>query len=209
MGDRGLFLLILILLFVRASFGQSISIVAPERSPFDLRITAEIRGDLPEAIRIQDSDMTSAAFDSAKPATPFNMSTDEARRVGSIIGTDLFILIRSGTQRRAALGRADYHEAFAALYFISSRTGRLVLWQILSKDGATESAAQDDLLRTMPPLILDLVRTARSLVGKEASDPVPSAPDEVPAEGSPAAKGFRSPVPYRRLKPEYTRIAYL
>lgn len=209
MGDRRLFFLVLTLLFVGTSFGQTISIVAPEKTPFDLRVAAEMRGDLFETIRVQDSDMTSAAFDSTKPATPFNMSTDEAKRVGSVIGTDLFILIRSGTQRRAAIGRADYHEAFTSLYFISSRTGRLVLWQILSKEGATESAAQDDLLRAMPSSILDLVRTARSLVSKEAIDPVSPSVEEVPAEGTAAAKDFRSPIPYRRLKPEYTRTAYL
>ena len=209
MDDRGLFLLLLILLFVGASFGQTIAIIAPEKSPFDLRVAAEIRGDLRETIRIQDGDMTSAAFDSARPAAPFNMSTDEAKRVGSIVGTDLYMLIQSGTQRRAALGRADYHEAFAALYFISSRTGRLVLWQILSKDGVTESVAQDDLLRTMPPLILDVVRTARLLIGKETGDSIAPTIEDVPTEGSPAAKDFRSPVPYRRLKPEYTRRAYL
>jgi hypothetical protein len=209
MGDRGFFLGLIILLFVGTSFGQTIAIVAPEKSPFDLRVAAEIRDDLREAIRIQDGDMTAAAFDSTKPATPFNMSTDEARRVGSIVGTDLFILIRSGTQRRAAIGRTDYFEAFAALYFISSRTGRLVLWQLLSKDGPTESAAQDDLLRTMPAAILDLISTARSLLRKEASDPTLPVVEEVPIEGTAAAKDFRSPVPYRRLKPEYTRTAYL
>jgi hypothetical protein len=189
--------------------GQTISIIVPEKTPFDLRLANEIRGDLFETIRIQDGDMTSAAFDSAKPVTPFNMPTDEARRVGSIIGTDVLILVRGGTQRRAAIGRADYHEAFAAMYFISSRTGRLVLWQILSKEGATESAAQDNLLRTMPPLILNLARTVRSLVEQEASDPVPAALEEIPIEGTAGEKDFRSPVPYRRLKPEYTRTAYL
>jgi TonB family protein len=209
MPDRWLLVLVFILSFVAASSGQTAALIAPNKSAFDLRVATEVRADLSETIRFQDSDMTFAAFDSAKPATPFNMSTEEAKRVGSIVGTDLLILVRSGAQRRAAIGRADYYEAFVVLYFISSRTGRLVLWQMLSKEGETESTAQDDLLRTMPPLIIDPVRTARSSVGKEATDPVFSAIEEVPAEGTPAAKDFRSPVPYRRLKPEYTRTAYL
>jgi len=41
------------------------------------------------------------------------------------------------------------------------------------------------------------------------SEPASPAFDEPPDEKSPNAKGFRSPVPYRRLKPEYTTEASL
>jgi TonB family protein len=33
--------------------------------------------------------------------------------------------------------------------------------------------------------------------------------EEMPPENSPEAKNFRSPVPYKRIKPEYTPVAYL
>ena len=33
--------------------------------------------------------------------------------------------------------------------------------------------------------------------------------EEMPPENSPEAKNFRSPVPYKRIKPEYTGVAYL
>ena len=32
--------------------------------------------------------------------------------------------------------------------------------------------------------------------------------EELPAENSPEAKNFRPPLPYRRIKPPYTRTAY-
>jgi TonB family protein len=50
------------------------------------------------------------------------------------------------------------------------------------------------------------VRAARST---ELNEPVRPLLMEVPEPGSPASKGFRPPVPYRRIKPEYTRLAYL
>ena len=33
--------------------------------------------------------------------------------------------------------------------------------------------------------------------------------EELPDDNSPAAKNFRAPIPYRRIKPEYTTDAYL
>jgi hypothetical protein len=201
--------ILLMIAIVGVAFGQSTAVVAPDKTPFDLRVAGAVRSDLFESIRMQDGDMTTAAFDSARPETPLNMTTNDARRVGSVIGTDLYILVHSGTQRRASIGAPDYYEAFAVFYFVSSRTGRLVWWQLLSNEGATAAAAEGGLLKTMPPIIFDLVRTARVIVGKENSEPQYPAFDEIPVAGTPASRGFRAPVPYRRLKPEYTRTAYL
>jgi TonB family protein len=44
---------------------------------------------------------------------------------------------------------------------------------------------------------------------REPIEKTPKAFSEIPEADSPEAKNFRSPVPYRKFKPEYTRSAYL
>lgn len=50
---------------------------------------------------------------------------------------------------------------------------------------------------------------AKSSLRRELAEPPPPAMEEPPDEGTPAARGFRAPVPYRRIRPEYTRAANL
>jgi TonB family protein len=52
--------------------------------------------------------------------------------------------------------------------------------------------------------VLDAIR---NLGGSARTDAAPNF--ELPEPGSPEAKNFRAPIPYRRLSPEYTRLAYL
>jgi TonB family protein len=55
-------------------------------------------------------------------------------------------------------------------------------------------------------IALDTIATAWKV---ERDEPAAPAIEPIPDDGSPAAKNFRAPVPYRRLKPAYTRTAYL
>jgi hypothetical protein len=209
MVDRKLTLAVLILALAGASVGQTLAIVAPEKTPLDRRIVSAISTGLLEKLRMQDDDMTAAAFDSARPETPFNLTTAEAQRIGTVIGTDFYILVRSGTQRRAALGRADYYEAHAAFYFVSSRSGGLVSWRLLTKENSNPDQAQDELIRATPSFIVDFARSARLAPEQGKNERALTSIEDVPDAGSQAAKDFRAPIPYRRLKPGYTRTAYL
>ena len=59
-----------------------------------------------------------------------------------------------------------------------------------------------------PPPVIDLrgrLERASGTIGGDRSGFI----EEMPADDSPAAKNFRSPLPYRRLSPQYTTTAYL
>jgi hypothetical protein len=201
---------IALFLFLAASFSaQRLAIVTPNKTMLDERIASEVTGSLLESARVQDHEMTEAAFESARPENPFNMTVEDARRIGSVIGCDLYIAIRTGTQKRASLDKPDYYEAFAALFTISSRTGRLVDWRLLSEKGETASGAEIKLSNSVPPVTLDILKRVKSIVSNEIAETIPPAPEGPPDPKSPGAKGYREPVPYRRIKPLYTQTAYL
>ena len=153
--------------------------------------------------------MSRAAFESAKRDDPFNMTTASARTLGRTIGADFYMLLRTVTQRRVALGKPEYYEAFAVLYTISSRTGRLIDWRLLSESAAAGADAENKLSKGMPAAAAEILGRARAAAAAEAGEPNAPKIDEPPDPESPAAKGFRAPAPYRRLRPEYTSIAFL
>jgi hypothetical protein len=196
------------LVFAAAALNaQSLAVLTPNETAFDKSIAVNLRTTFANNFRVQDLDMSEAAFASFHAVEPFNMTSDDARRLGSVLGCDFFILVRGGTQRRAAIEKTDYFEAFAAFFVVSSRTGRLIAWKLASEKGSDEQNAQRGLVNSLsvPELHDQIILASKN----EASESQPPALEEPPEPNTPAAKDYRPPVPYRRLKPEYTRTAYL
>jgi hypothetical protein len=197
----------IVLLTAGASTAQRVALLTPNKSSMDQSIATHLKAAFSDSFRVQDLEMSRTAFDaSGRSANAFNMSLIEARDLASLIGCDFLILIRSGTQRRAELERPDYFESFAAYYVVSGRSGRLIKWSLVSEKGDNEMEAQRRLLQSIDP---DLTMPIKDAWKSEPVEVIPVRFDEVPEEGTPEAKGFRPPVPYRKMKPEYTRTAYL
>jgi TonB family protein len=147
-------------------------------------------------------------------AGSLNLSLEEARDLGAAMGCDFFVAGAAETLRRTPGGaRADYFESYATAFLVSSATGRLISWQRLSAERATASAAENDLvkqLRARANALADVITKTRDAerearhVSVERDTPVV---EDVPADGSAAAKSFRTPLPYLRLHPAYTADA--
>ena len=187
---------------------QSLALVTPNRTALDKKVVDHVKAAYLGAFKIHDPDMTESAFASTgRGAAAFNMTVDDARDLAAVIGCDFLIIIRTGTQRRAAIETPDYFESFAAFFVISGRTGRLIKWELISEKGADARDAEHRLVQSrLPPVLFDAMTNAWKIEPTEM--PLPAL-EQVPDASSPAAKDFRAPVPYRRLKPEYTRLAYL
>jgi TonB family protein len=142
-----------------------------------------------------------------------NLSLAEARDLGDAMGCDFFFAGAADTVRRSANNRADYFESYAALYLVSSFTGRLISWQRVSAEARDADAAERNLLDQLRARAHDYAaaitraraseRDERRLSVERDTPVVEDAPDE----GSDAAKNFRVPLPYRRLRPAYTDAA--
>ena len=192
---------------VNAAQAQRVALIAPNGSELDKAVTASLIQTLSPNLRSQDVDMSWAAYSAVKPVDPFNMTAEEARRVGSAVGCNFFVLTSTDTRRRASIDRPEQFESFAAIYVVNSRTGLLAHWKIISASARSSDAARSQLLALIPSGSREIIESIQDRLGSARVDT--SAITELPDPDSPDAKGFKSPVPYRRIKPEYTRLAYL
>jgi TonB family protein len=151
-----------------------------------------------------------------------NLTLMEARDLGGAIGSDFYFTGEAQTLRRTSSARADYFESYAAVFLVSADTGRLILWEGLSAEAATPTAAEKDLLaelRARATRYGETINGARAaerrerqqlqqqLLAHDGGSSMAGAFEDVPEEGSPAAVGFRAPQPYRSLRPAYTETA--
>jgi Gram-negative bacterial TonB protein C-terminal len=185
---------------------QRIAVITPEPSEHTKQFTERLEDALAQRSKLLDGSLSRTAFLSAAVENPFNMTVADAKRVGSVIGCDFYLLVRTGNQRRTSLERAEYYEAFAAIYGVSSRTGRLAFWKMQKFEAGTAAEADKQLLASTETLAREIVDTIKDTGSKELIEKPMTRMEEPPEPGT---KNFRSPVPYRRIKPEYTRLAYM
>lgn len=182
---------------------QRIAILEPEDKTVE-GLGLAVRTDVAADLKIVDDSMAKAAFRSVSLADPFNLTTSDSRRIGEVLGVDNFILLRSAVQRRASIDRPAYFEAYAIAYVLNSRSGSLVGWFRESVEATNEKEARGKLIAASGLLakrIRASIKANQFTIVRDAKF------EEVPAEGSALAKGLRTPVPYRRLRPEYTELA--
>jgi TonB family protein len=114
--------------------------------------------------------------------------------------------------RRSPSEQPLYFEAYASVFIVSARTGRLVRWERPSFQAPSPEEAFKRLLaelesRDVQGRYLAALRSAQEAERAEREQSlVQSVPmiEEAPEESSPAATGLRLPQPFRRLRPAYT-----
>lgn len=191
-----------------STLAQHVAILTPNGTALDDSVAANTRTALSASFRTQDLAMSATALEaSGKRSNAFNLTTDEARDLAAVLGCDFFIVIRTGTLRRASIEQADHSESFAAFFVVSGRTGRLLKWRLVSEIGLDAAGSEQRLMRSLAPT--DFVEPITAAWKTELLEQASSGFEPMPEVGTPESKDFRAPVPYRRLKPEYTRTAYL
>jgi hypothetical protein len=194
---------------VSGSLGQRVAIVTPDDAGASRIFATDLESELQPKLKLVDDSLARAAYDSGGFSAPYNLSVDDAKRVGAAIGCDFFVLVRSAVQRRSSFAREEYYDAYAFLFVVSSRSGRLISHPYSSQIGDKPEQASKKLLATVPAMAASVLAVMRSSAATElAEKPLPPM-EEPPEDGSSDAKEFRAPVPFRRLKPEYTALAEL
>jgi len=187
---------------------QSVAVLTPDAGAISGFAPKLFEG-LREHLDVLDSSLVEAAYSASKHSDPYNMSSDEAKTAGAAIGCDFFLLIKTGSQRRTSFDRPEYYESFAVVYVVSSRTGRLVYWSIRNAEENSQAEADSKLLANAPNIARDLATTIKQTQKKEIVETRPANVEEPPLAGTVGAKNFVAPIPFRRIKPEYTTTAYL
>ncbi|MBK8466159.1 MAG: energy transducer TonB [Chloracidobacterium sp.] len=200
---------LLLLSFVIPTVAQQVAIMSPDGSEASRHFAEILEGEIAAKYRIVDTTMSEAAFASTKAADKFNMSVEESKAAGLAIGCDFFILVKAETTRRSSSVQAKYYESHAAVYSVSTRTGRLVFWALPRFNATTEQEAKALLNAAANPLASEIANKLRIAAKSELAEPLLVKMDEPPDADSPLARSLRTPIPYRRIKPEYTSDAFL
>ena len=170
-----------------------------------------------ESLVLIDREESRAAARGAGYSGSLNMTLDEARDLGGALGSDFYVTGDAQTLRRSPSSGPHYFEAYASVFVVSSRTGRLVLWDRPSFEAASPEEAEKLLLAELDQRAASysqaLARaheselSARAQLIERAAAPVPVVEDAPEDEDAAARAGLRLPRPYRRLRPAYPESA--
>jgi TonB family protein len=167
-------------------------------------------------ISVQDLEQAQAASRGAGYAGSINLSLDEARHLGSVLGSDFFLVGDAQTLRRSPSAGPIYFESYASLFLVSSRTGRLITWVRPVFESTTVGAAESALMARLTSAeirdqLIQMVEQAHRLErGQRELSHTTAVPviDEAPDDEKVAeAEGLRLPRPYRRFTPAYPESA--
>jgi hypothetical protein len=198
-----------IFIIATAVSAQRTAVLTPEGNSQGALFISELKTSLAKKLIVLDDEMSSAAFQSVNPQVPFNMTTEMAMRVGEVIGCQYFILVRTGKSRRVSLEKPPYIEAHAAVFVVSSRSGRLVFWRMQSFEAPESKQAETLLAASAAMLSTEIAERLKTIGSAELLERPIANIEEVPLSELPEAKNFRPPMPYKRIKPEYSSTAYL
>lgn len=165
--------------------------------------------------QVLDRDQARAAALGAGYQGSLNLTLEEARDLASALGCDFFFAGEAQTLRRTPLEGASYFESYAAIYLVSGRTGKLLLWERPSVQRTTPEDAEKALLQEVTAVEViyryqaQILRAQKDESAARAAAIEATAPViEVMSEDTDDAnRDLRAPRPFRRLKPPYPETA--
>lgn len=187
--------------FCTKAAAQRIAVLIPEPSALSTSFADRLEDELAKKVRIFDRDAAGAAIRSITVDSLFNLNSQQARQISGLTEGSYLVIINSGTTRRTSSAKPSYFEAYAAIFLVSAREGSLEQFILESKEASTADEAEAALQRSVPNLSQIIVAKVTRMIppsntiGFDAYDP--------------DSKNMRPPMPYKRIKPEYTPMAYL
>ncbi len=133
-----------------------------------------------------------------------NLTNEEAKNLGTAIGCDFYILGKIQTQRRTSFKKEVYYESYTFIFVVSSKTGKLVSSQVLSAEGDSIEASEKLLIDSINTLTNEITDKLSQIHSLEKQSKQPTTIEILPDEPT---ENFRTPLPYKRIKPEYTKQA--
>ena len=165
-------------------------------------------------LTLLDRGMSAAAARGVGYAGSLNLTLAEARALGAALGCDFYLTGDAQTVRRSSSARPTYFEAYATVFVVSTRSGRLVHWERTAVEADTAEEAEASLLARLEGaaqlyagvVMVEAEREERARFAVNEVEPA-SVLDLSTDENALANKDLREPAPYRRLRPAYTDAA--
>ena len=185
---------------------QRIAIITPDENTQSLAVKDKLANSLSKNHKIINGDLAKSVFQSTAFENPFNLTTEESQNFGNAAGCDYFLLLKAENLRRTSFEKAEYYESYLTLYLVSSRTGRLIFWKLKNAEDGNPTSADQKLFALINDLSTEISTNISLAAKNEIIEVLPNVA-ELPDENSPESKNFRSPLPYRRIRPNYTATA--
>lgn len=197
------------LLFALTANAASVALIAADNSSMSHNASQKLRDGLSQKFHLIDNDLARDVFLSLKYEDPQNLTADQANKLGSSIGCDAFVIVNSGLERRSSSKRSIYFEAYASVFIVSTRTGLLLKWTLIKAEDITAATAASALDKLLLNYSAELSLDLNELLSSDASSSILPLMEEPPdAADADRSKNFQAPIPYRRIKPEYTTEAF-
>ena len=190
------------------------------KDPTGLRAAGAIRETLNPKIELReftviDRDLVGAAAVGAGYEGSLNLNIQQARDLGVAMDCDFFVIGEAQTLRRSPSAKPVYYEAYATLFLVSARTGRLVLWEMPTAQRDTPAEADQALLAILSSAetrerYFKAIRRAQETERAERVTAVESGAQVIEVmsdDNSDTGQEVRAPRPYRRAKPPYPEAA--
>jgi TonB family protein len=165
-------------------------------------------------LSLLDRDLSRAAARGVGYRGSLNMTLAEARSLGAAIGCDFYVTGDAQTVRRSSSARPVYFEAYASVFFVSARTGRLALWDRPSAEADKPEQAEASLLDELDRRAARYAAAIQEAFAREERERFDPPADEGAGlidlssdEDTATHTDLREPAPYRRLRPAYTDAA--
>jgi TonB family protein len=181
------------------------------------KLLSEAGGREGSRLALIDRGLSRAAARGAGYAGSLNMTLAEARALGASIGCDFYLTGDAQTIRRSSSSRPVYFESYASIFIVSSRTGRLVLWERPAAEADTAARAEASLLdaldaraggRYASAIAAGFEREERERLDPSDVEDSAAVIDLSDDGGANSNQDLREPAPYRRQRPAYTDAAY-
>ncbi|MBA3438294.1 MAG: TonB family protein [Pyrinomonadaceae bacterium] len=166
---------------------------------------------------MMNRDLSGAAARGASYAGSLNMTREEARDLGAAIGSDFFITGNSETLRRSPSTGSIYYEAYASVFIVSARSGKLVMWDHIVSTATTTVEAEARIFLELDGRAARYSHALNRSQEEESKERAAALVREVTVieplleeaseEDDADQKGFRPPLPFRRLRPVYPATA--
>lgn len=177
------------------------------------RITKSIASNDAADVIVIDTDQTKAASAGSGFNGSLNLTLEEARNLGAAIDCDFYILAKAQVLRRSPSDGPAYFEAYASLFLVSTRTGKLIRWERLDFRRSTPAEAEKILLAALAApgtrhrYHVDIRRTEEDEREARARAVEVGTPVIEVMSDDEASSATRPPRPYRRTKPSYPEAA--
>ena len=188
---------------------QRVAILTPEKSESVTRAADDFVSVFGERFKTLDMEMAAAAIKSAKPETPFNMTATDVRAAAAVIGCDTLVLLRSETLRRSSLENPEYYEAYLAVFVADGRSGQLMIWDLANFENDTAAAAEKRMGESTAAVARSVAERIANAANAKTNAAIPARPKMEEITADTVTGDLKPPIPYKRIKPEYPRAAYL